>query len=311
MKHTKNSTSILKSVLNFGFTFIFAVIFCNSATFAQTFNETTSNFRKVVEKKLSKIKKTTKIDGNSEKFGLKLEDICPIDNDAVAKRVFIEYGAIFIAENNVRLPTKCIFNNDLEVKTYQNESKSKTLTFNNVSITLQEPAMNALLEAEAEAEAEGLKITPRGGSIAGARSYRNTEVLWNSRFLPALNYWVKKGKISREDAEEAGKLPIHEQIAKVLEWENKGFYFSKDFSKSILYSVAAPGASQHVFMLALDVVQFPNLKVRNILAEHGWFQTVKSDFPHFTYLGVKETELPQLGLKPFLIDGHKFWLTNY
>lgn len=178
------------------------------------------------------------------------------------------------------------------------------------SITLQESAMNALLEAVKDAEQMNLRITPRGGSLAAARSYRDSERLWNSRFLPALNYWVGKGKISRQEAENVKNLPIHEQIAKVLDWENKGLYFSKDLSKSILYSVAAPGASQHIFMLALDVRQFSDLKVRNILAKYGWFQTVASDLPHFTYLGVKENDLPQLGLKSYLINGHKFWLTN-
>ena len=171
--------------------------------------------------------------------------------------------------------------------------------------------MTDLLEAQAEAAEQGLKITPRGGSISGSRSYRNTEILWNSRFLPALDYWVKKEKILREEADEAKKMTTHDQIARVLEWETNGWFFSKDLSKSILYSVAAPGASQHIFMLALDVEQFGDLRVRNILAKHGWFQTVKSDLPHFTYLGVDEKELPQLGLQPFLLDGHKFWLTNY
>jgi len=50
--------------------------------------------------------------------------------------------------------------------------------------------------------------------------------------------------------------------------------------------------------------------VRKILSDHGWFQTVKSDMPHFTYLGVKESELPSLGLRPVNVDGQKFWIPN-
>ncbi len=95
-----------------------------------------------------------------------------------------------------------------------------------------------------------------------------------------------------------------------MEWESKGLYFSKDLSKSILFSVAAPGASQHIFMLALDVEQFANKNVREILADHGWFQTVLSDLPHFTYLGVKESELPALGLKKVTHGGQIFWIPN-
>jgi hypothetical protein len=32
--------------------------------------------------------------------------------------------------------------------------------------------------------------------------------------------------------------------------------------------------------------------------------------PHFTYLGVKESELPALGLKPVTIGSQKFWIPN-
>jgi hypothetical protein len=125
-----------------------------------------------------------------------------------------------------------------------------------------------------------------------------------------LNYWVGRKKITPKEAELVKRSPIPTQIAAVLQWEAKGMYFSKDLSKSILYSVAAPGASQHIFMLALDVEQFGNPEVRRIMARHGWFQTVKSDLPHFTFLGVAESELPSLGLKPVMVGTQKFWIPN-
>ncbi len=276
---------------------------------AQETPEKSANFREVVEKRVSTFMLST-TDGKILKSKIKLEDICPIDKDTVAKRVFAEYGAIFIAANRVQFPIKCIFEDENEVRMYQSSAYPKTLVIGGTSITLQEPAMNALEEVNKEAAKQNLRITPRGGSIAASRSYQDTAGLWNSRFFPALNYWVGKGKISRQDAENAKRLPIHEQVAQVLEWENKGLYFSKDLSKSILFSVAAPGASQHIFMLALDVEQFTNKEVRKILANHGWFQTVKSDLPHFTYLGVKESELPALGLKAVMVGGQKFWIPN-
>jgi len=43
----------------------------------------------------------------------------------------------------------------------------------------------------------------------------------------------------------------------------------KSLDKSIIYSVAPPGASQHLSMLALDVKEFQNAKVRETLARHG------------------------------------------
>ena len=62
--------------------------------------------------------------------------------------------------------------------------------------------------------------------------------------------------------------------------------------------------------LALDVQQFADARVRRILAKHGWFQTVKSDLPHFTYLGVSEDELPSLGLRREVISGQAFWIPD-
>ena len=60
----------------------------------------------------------------------------------------------------------------------------------------------------------------------------------------------------------------------------------------------------------LDVKEFDNARVRSILASHGWFQTVTSDLPHFTYLGVKESELPMLGLKQVQNSGRIFWVPD-
>src|SRR5882762_1676604 len=105
-------------------------------------------------------------------------------------------------------------------------------------------------------------------------------------------------------------LPLHQQVAEVLELEHSGIYFSKDLSKSILYSIAAPGTSQHIAMLAFDVNEFDNPRVREILAKHGWFQTVLSDLPHFTFLGLKEKDLPKHGLKRMEVDGQTFWIPN-
>jgi len=96
----------------------------------------------------------------------------------------------------------------------------------------------------------------------------------------------------------------------VLELEQVGIYFSKDLSKSILYSIAAPGTSQHIAMLAFDVNEFEDSRVREIMSKHGWFQTVVSDLPHFTYLGLKEKDLPKNGLRSVEVNGQVFWIPN-
>jgi hypothetical protein len=50
--------------------------------------------------------------------------------------------------------------------------------------------------------------------------------------------------------------------------------------------------------------------VRQILADHYWYQTVISDLPHFTYLGVDERELQARGLKKVEALDREFWLPD-
>ena len=257
----------------------------------------TANFRKIVEDRFRKVNATD------------FSSICPIDTDPAARTIFAEYGAIFVADG-VALPSKCIFDNESDVASFHTQVRSRTELIAGVRITLQESAMKSLLNARKTALQKGLNITPRGGALAGARSYNDTVRLWNSRFYPALNYWVARGKIKRVEAEAARQASIKDQITKVLEWEKNGIFFSKDLSKSILYSVAAPGASQHIFQIAVDIKQFGNSVVREILAENGWFQTVRSDLPHFTYLGHSEDKLSSLGLTDVSVGGQKFWIPN-
>lgn len=239
----------------------------------------------------------------------RIENICP-PSDSVARRVLEEYGAIFLAIKKVTTPPVCIFTSEEQVAKFQDALDYVTENIDGADIELQTAAMDALLEARKDAHKEGLDITPRDGSEAARRSYEDSLHLWNTRFLPALEYWLSQGKLSAEQVERLKGMPLRSQIAHVLELEKSGIYFSKDLSKSILYSIAAPGTSQHIAMLALDVNEFDNPRVREILAEHGWFQTVLSDLPHFTYLGLKEKDLPGYGLKSVEADGQLFWIPN-
>lgn len=258
----------------------------------------TADFRTVAEKRLKK------------DFGLKLSAVCNIDQDPVAHRVFLEYGAMFLSLTGGPPPANCLLADEAAVQTFQSSVSSDVTTVGGVTVTLQKAAMKAYLEAAKEAAGKGLAITPRGGATASMRSFSTTVDLWKSRFDPALTYWVGKKRITPAEAAAAKKAPLRDQIAMVLAWEEQEIYFSKDLSKSILYSVAIPGASQHCFMLALDVEQYGDKRVREIMAKHGWFQTVKSDLPHFTYLGLKEKDLTSHGLTPVTISGQVFWIPN-
>ena len=230
--------------------------------------------------------------------------------DAISRRIVEEYGALFLASEKVLPPPVCMFTSAEEVLQFQKQANVASATIAGATIELQSPAIEALLAARAEANQKGLDITPRDGAEAARRSYDDTLRLWNSRFLPALEHWKKLGKLSREEIENLKRLPVREQVGAVLELEKRGIFFSTYFDKSILYSVAAPGTSQHLSMLAFDANEYADKKVRKILAKHGWFRTVKSDAPHFTFLGANEADLPALGLKKIKTGDGEYWVPN-
>src|SRR5829696_4410714 len=230
--------------------------------------------------------------------------------DPVARRILNEYGAVFFASGGALPPPVCIFSGAEEVETFQRAATVSAQEMGGVLIELQPAALRALLAAREEARGLGLDITPRDGSESARRGYADTVRLWNSRLLPALEYWRAQGRLSDVEAERVRSMPVREQVGAVLELERGGVYFSKDFSKSILHSVAAPGASQHLSLLAFDAAQYADGRVRGVLARHGWFRTVRSDYPHFTYLGLPESRLPAHGLKRIETRDGEFWVPN-
>ena len=229
--------------------------------------------------------------------------------DDVGKKLLKEYGAMFVAKGGAIAPKTVVFRDESEVAAFQSSLQKSTEMIGGFSLELQSAAMNGLKKAIEDAKKESLTISPRGADSA-RRTYNETVGLWASRVEPALKHWVGKGKITQSDADRIKALTPFEQVSEVLKLEEKGVFFAKDLSKSIIYSVAPPGTSQHLAMLALDVKEYENPKVREILAQNGWFQTVISDLPHFTFLGVKEDDLPGLGLKKVNNDGRVFWIPD-
>lgn len=239
----------------------------------------------------------------------KLDAVCP-PSDPVARRILEDYGAVFLADKKVKPPPVCIFSNEEQVTRFQDDAGFEVEVIGYDEVELQPAALKQLNKAREEAQKEGLDITPRDGAEAARRNYEDSVRLWNSRFQPALDYWLSQGRLTQEEVGRLRNLPLSQQVAEVLELEKTGVYFSKDLSKSILYSIAAPGTSQHIAMLAFDVNEFGNPRVREIMAKHGWFQTVLSDLPHFTFLGLKEKDLPKHGLKSVEVNGQVFWIPN-
>ena len=157
--------------------------------------------------------------------GLPLTALCP-DGDVVARRVLHDYGAIFVAADNILPPPVCVCTSEDQVDQFQKAAGWTSTTIGDATVELQPAAMSALLRARATAHEEGLEITPRDGAEAARRSYADTVRLWNSRFLPALDHWVKVGRLTREQADRLRTLPINQQVVEVLELETQGIFFS-------------------------------------------------------------------------------------
>ena len=236
------------------------------------------------------------------------DQICAVSNDPFARRVFFEYGAIFVTTKDVRIPRTCIFRDREEVEDFQSKLEVRSFRFGNADIELQDVAMERLLDALDAAREMGHRISPLDGKIAGRRSYDDTVKVWNSRFYRALDYWVRRGKIRKEEADQTRFASVPIQVSRITEWERQGYFFSSDMSKSIFYSVAPPGTSQHLSMLAFDVAEAGNPVIRRILNEYGWYQTIRTDQPHFTFLGVEESELPARGLRNMFVNGNSYWI---
>ena len=229
--------------------------------------------------------------------------------DDAGRLLLREYGAVFLARGGAAPPNKVVYRDEADVVAFQSTLERTTAAIGSTKIELQTAAMNALKTAIAEAAKSGLTIGPRGADSA-RRGYNQTVSLWASRVNPGFVHWVAKKRVTQAEATRIKSLTPYEQVPEILELESQGIFFAKSLDKSIIYSVAPPGTSQHLSMLALDVKEFDNEQVRAILAKHRWFQTVSSDLPHFTYLGVEESKLPGLGLKKVTNSGRTFWVPD-
>lgn len=223
-----------------------------------------------------------------------LQDIASHLSLPVEKRLFAEYGAMFVT--TATPPTVIVFPDSDEVEAFQSSLSVSRAVFGEHEIELQSKAMNALVAAAAELKEIGGSFSARAAD-AGRRSYQDTEKLWIRNVTRGLEHWQSLGRIATEHAESIHQLPLEQQVEEILELEEtRGLFFGTFFDKSILYSVAAPGASQHLSMLAFDVAEYEDPQVDEALGRHGWYRTVPADLPHFTFLGHEREALRQLGL---------------
>ena len=247
--------------------------------------------------------------GTGERTAWNAQAFCPTETNILAKRVLESYGSIFSAADSVTLPSVCVFEGEAPALKYQKQLKTYVAQVR-IPISLQFAAARALQASVDEAALSGLRISPLDGAIAAGRTYGDTLMLWNSRVFPALGYWNRKSRITSAELDEFARMELAQKIRKILEWEESGIYFSTDRSRSILTSTAPPGSSQHIALIALDIVEFWNPTVRAALNKNGWFQTILDDPAHFTYLGFPESELPNRGLIAVFKGGQMYWIPN-
>ncbi|HJZ67347.1 MAG TPA: hypothetical protein VKF81_04305 [Blastocatellia bacterium] len=223
-----------------------------------------------------------------------LHNIASKLSSPVEKRLFAEYGAIFVT--TATPPPEIVFSDAEEVERFQSSLTVACAVFGEHCIELQSEALGALVSAACEIKENGGSFSSRGID-AGRRSYQDTEKLWTRNVSRGLEHWRSRERITAERAQAILQLPLAKQVEEILELEQTDhLFFGTFFDKSILYSVAAPGASQHLSLLAFDVAEYEDPLVEEALVRHGWYRTVPADLPHFTYLGHDLESLPGLGL---------------
>jgi hypothetical protein len=238
-----------------------------------------------------------------------LHDIASTLSSSIELRLFAEYGAVFAT--TATPPPVIIFDDAAQTEAFQSSLSLGRGVFGDHEIELQALAFDALEAAAAEMAKRGGTITARS-SDAGGRTYGDTVRLWTRNVTRGLEHWEGLGRITRDRAQSIREVNPVDQVAAILDLEaTEQLFFGTFFDKSILYSVAAPGASQHLSMLAFDVAEYEECETDEVLGRHGWFRTVPNDLPHFTYLGHDRASLPGLGLRPVeRINGERvyvFW----
>lgn len=229
-----------------------------------------------------------------DRMTISLRDIAVSLKGPVERRLFSEYGAVFLTRATP--PPVIIFNGPDDVERFQSSLEVSRAVLGDHDIELQSIAMEALLGAATRIADGGGTLSARA-SDSGRRSYDDTVRLWTRNVTRGLEHWQQAGRLTAEQAEAVNRLPPVEQVGVILDMEEaEQIYFGTFFNRSILYSVAAPGASQHLSMLAFDVAEFEEEMVERELGRFGWFRTVVNDFPHFTYLGCGADRLTGLGL---------------
>ncbi|MBF2064367.1 MAG: D-alanyl-D-alanine carboxypeptidase family protein [Calothrix sp. C42_A2020_038] len=181
-----------------------------------------------------------------------------------------QYGAPFINfDSAIKLPQTVFFPNSQETRNYQASLVMGKVNSGN-NCFLQKVAADAFNIADKQID---IPLKSGYGSSDCTRTYETNLRFWRKY---TNNKTLERVKQGRETA--------------------------------ILNVVAPPGTSQHLWGLAIDL-RVSKPAQRKALNQNGWFQTVETDVPHWTYLGVPEEKLPEFGFNKKIVRGITYWLT--
>lgn len=228
----------------------------------------------------------------------------------VDRRLLSEYGSVFVT--TATPPPVIVFSGEDDVQRFQGSLDTSRGLLGSHEVELQTSAFDALMASASEAASLGASLTARAAD-AGRRSYDETVGLWRRNVDRGLDHWQALGMLTPETVGRIRSLTPGEQVSVVLQLEEeRQIYFGTYLDRSILQSVAAPGSSQHLSMLAFDVAEYQDRRVEEILAAFGWFRTVVNDLPHFTFLGRRKAELAGEGLvqvsRAYGSNEYRFWV---
>jgi hypothetical protein len=136
-------------------------------------------------------------------MAIRLADLAASLSSPVEKRLFVEYGAIFVT--TATPPPVITFDDEAHVETFQSSLSLSRGVFGDHEIRLQSIALAALARAAAEMAGRGKTISARAADADG-RSYLDTVKLWTRNVKRGLEHWQSLGRIGREQMQRIAEL---------------------------------------------------------------------------------------------------------
>ncbi len=137
-----------------------------------------------------------------------------LPTDDVGRKLFKDYGSVFVAKGGVTPPNTVVFKDEADVSKFQSGAASSRETISGVSIELQTAAMQALKDAVAEAKQGG------ASKLVDLKSSLTMDMETQLLQLPqlAIQLTLKDPKLAQTDI----AIPIEgdgaETLMKLLVW---------------------------------------------------------------------------------------------